>query len=947
MSSGVATSVVRQLESLFDGGSVAGLSDRQLIERFTARSDTADEAAFAALVNRHGPMVLDVCRQILGDLHDAEDAFQAVFLVLARKARTIREPDLLANWLYGVALRTARKARAQLARRRRNEEAATMRRSGSGSCVSTAPASQPAEQAMVTREQADVLFSEIERLPGPFRASLVLCYFEGLSPDEAARRLRCPAGTVRSRLARACDKLRRALARRGVAISSATLVAMLSSRSTSAASISSPLCQSTTTAAMKFVAGQAATGAASASAMALAQEVLRSMLLSQLRVVALSVLLLGAMATGAGYWNHSFAKKEDPVKVPGEDAARLASAVKSSTADKSRPASKPDSTNPGRMLVTGAVVDPEGKPVKGAVVDLVGRPRTAWVGASEDNDSLLLLGQGSTDDGGRFRLESLRTNSSRFLGVNALAAAPGFGIGWATLDASAERPEARIRLEPEQVVVIKLVDVTGRPAAGVDIRVKGLWRPTGPGESDGVSVRDHPDKALRVWPGTLKTDDQGKIRLTGIGRGLTVSLLIEDMRYARQDHYIETEGAASSKDVTIALEPARIIEGRVLAADSGQPIPHAIVSATTRVHNEHANGFFTAKFRSDAEGRFKINPIAGESYTLGAFPTGDEPYLIQQDQQKWTKGTVKSNHDIKVPRGVLIRGKVTEKGTGRPLAGSSIQYLPVSNDERILSGWQAIVASKDDGSYHIVVPAGKGYLLFFGPTPDFVLKQIGSNQMYTGRPGGRRTYAHAMMPYEAKLGHEPAPDISVMLEPGLTIKGRVEGPEGQTVTSGLLITTLRIEPFNPTWRGDFHLPIKDGRFEAHGLAPEGSARLYFLDAEHQWGASVDVTGKQANDDLTIRLEPCGQARARFITPTGQPVVNLKPHIEFVATPGASEFNRGKKARNELVADAELPGECRPQALLGRTGHRRRGTHQLSLPDPRRPLPHPRLLDRQR
>ncbi len=112
MSSGVATSVVRQLESLFDGGSVAGLTDRQLIERFTARSDTADEAAFAALVNRHGPMVLDVCRQILGDLHDAEDAFQAVFFVL----RARLGPSASLNcWQTGfMELRSARHARHAL-----------------------------------------------------------------------------------------------------------------------------------------------------------------------------------------------------------------------------------------------------------------------------------------------------------------------------------------------------------------------------------------------------------------------------------------------------------------------------------------------------------------------------------------------------------------------------------------------------------------------------------------------------------------------------------------------------------------------------------------------------------------------------------------------------------------------------------------------------------------
>src|SRR5262249_53545487 len=123
MANATTTSVARQLESLFDGGSVAGLSDRQLIERFVAgRDNPAAEAAFAALVARHGPMVLGLCRQLLGDAQHAEDAFQAVFLVLARKARSVRDPDLLGNWLYGVAVRTARKARGRLARIRRNEE---------------------------------------------------------------------------------------------------------------------------------------------------------------------------------------------------------------------------------------------------------------------------------------------------------------------------------------------------------------------------------------------------------------------------------------------------------------------------------------------------------------------------------------------------------------------------------------------------------------------------------------------------------------------------------------------------------------------------------------------------------------------------------------------------------------------------------------------------------
>src|SRR5262249_83274 len=113
----LTTSVVRQIESLFARGSVAGLSDRQLLGRFLAGpAAPAAEGAFLAIVARHGPMVLGVCRQLLGDLQHAEDAFQAVFLVLARRARSVRDPDLLSNWLYGVALRTARGARRRLAR---------------------------------------------------------------------------------------------------------------------------------------------------------------------------------------------------------------------------------------------------------------------------------------------------------------------------------------------------------------------------------------------------------------------------------------------------------------------------------------------------------------------------------------------------------------------------------------------------------------------------------------------------------------------------------------------------------------------------------------------------------------------------------------------------------------------------------------------------------------
>jgi hypothetical protein len=392
--------------------------------------------------------------------------------------------------------------------------------------------------------------------------------------------------------------------------------------------------------------------------------------------------------------------------------------------------------------------------------------------------------------------------------------------------------------------------------------------------------------------------------LPGIGRGLSLALNVRDVRYARQDLHIELSSEATPKETTIALEPARIIEGRVLAADSGKPMPDAIVSAQTLVENEHARGFFTSKFRADAEGRFVMNPNAGESYTVGAFPTEGEPYLIQQDELRWTKGAVRMTHDIKVRRGVLIRGKVTEAGTGRPLPASSIQFMPVRGGDNLLSGWQAIVASKDDGTFQIAVAAGKGHLLIFGPTGDYVLGEIGFNKLYYDQPGGPRHHAHAIIPYEVKAGDSPR-DVAAELRPGVTIKGRVEGPGGETITDGFVLTTLRIEAFNPFWRGDYNVPIRDGRFELHGLAPEASTRIHVLDPEHEWGLSVDVSGKQAGEELTIRLQPCGKATARFVSPEGKPIAKHQPHFEFVATPGPSKYSQNKKEQAELGSDAEL------------------------------------------
>ncbi len=497
-----SASLVQRLGSLFEGGCTAGLSDRELLERFTAKGEPADEAAFAAMVARHGPMVLGVCRQLLGDHHHAEDAFQAVFLVLARQARSIRDPDLLGAWLYGVALRTARKARGRIARRRQIEEAGAVGRP-------EARAAFPAEQ-MIEREQAEALHREIDRLPGSFRLAVVLCYFEGLSPDEAAVRLRWPGGTLRSRLVRAREKLRRGLARRGIVLSTTAMAAALAPRSASA-SVSSLLCDSTTRAAIRFAARHAAAGGAPAAAMA--QEVLRSMLIHKLKATALSLVLLATLVGGAGYLN-AFAQSREPDAKTARTEPRPPDSPRPPgvSDDQPRPA-------PGRMFVTGRVLDPQGKPVAGATTMVYASLKWPGRGDRVAPMSPSAIGEARSDGSGRFRLDAPRVSSARLEVFGIIATAPGYGAGWATLDPNAEQPAAEITLRPEQVIQGRLFDVQGRPVRGVTVSVEGMRSlprvgpDATPEEPEGPYFLPAHPTDLPAWPRPATTDADGRFTI--------------------------------------------------------------------------------------------------------------------------------------------------------------------------------------------------------------------------------------------------------------------------------------------------------------------------------------------------------------------------------------------------------------------------------------------------
>ena len=298
-----SASALGYLQSLFTAGTTSGLTDIQLLERFVAKraesaeSEVAAEAAFAALMDRHGAMVWGVCRRVLHDSHEAEDAFQATFLLLVRKAGMVRVDGSLGRWLYGVAHRVALRARAEAERR--------------GSYPGRAPERSSEDPAVEVelRDLGDALNEEVDRLPANYRCPIELCYLQGLTYDQAARQLNWPVATVKSRLTRGRLRLRDRLSRRGFT-SVETGMALAVSKESRAA-LPQTLVHSTIRAA-----NSCDPGAFPAAVTELTEGVLKMMVLEKLRLVATGALIIVSLGVGA------LAEQSSKERIPGPEPVK-------------------------------------------------------------------------------------------------------------------------------------------------------------------------------------------------------------------------------------------------------------------------------------------------------------------------------------------------------------------------------------------------------------------------------------------------------------------------------------------------------------------------------------------------------------------------------------------------------------------------------------------------
>jgi len=318
MADGRLRMVIDQLRRLMGRQTGCTLTDSQLLENYASRRD---EASFEVLVWRHGAMVLSVCQRVLRDGHDAEDAFQATFLVFARKAGSIGKREAVAGWLYKVAYRVALRSRARTVKRNERE----------------LPDELPGrdnQDDVAWRDLRPILDQEINRLPAKYRTPFVLCYLQGYTNEEAAEQLHCAKGTVLSRLARGRERLRSRLAGRGLALSAGFLAGSFLQEASAA--VPAALVSSTVNAAIPFAAGKAVTGLVSATVVALSEGVLRTMYWTKLKIAAAAVMALAIVSTGAGSMAHwALADRPQAGGQQAGDRERDGAAGRDKPADKS------------------------------------------------------------------------------------------------------------------------------------------------------------------------------------------------------------------------------------------------------------------------------------------------------------------------------------------------------------------------------------------------------------------------------------------------------------------------------------------------------------------------------------------------------------------------------------------------------------------------------------
>jgi RNA polymerase sigma factor (sigma-70 family) len=864
---------------------LSALTDQELLRRF---SSERDQTAFHGLLRRHGPMVLDVCRSVLRNQADAEDAFQATFLVLSQRAETIREKASVGSWLYGVAYRTALKAQAQSARRQKKEAVAP---------------GQPRRQGpddLTWREAQQSLHAELSSLAERYRAPLVLCYLQGRTQEEAATLLGVSKAALRKHLERGRALLRQRLVRRGLG---PLAVLMAAAWPAAGASGGLPLALSASdiNTVTEVVAGGAGASVVSARVAALAEGVTRAMFMTKVKIATMAF-LLALVGLGAGAMMNQIAAtearaKEEPAQRPAEAEVPTAAVLLSEAP--TAPAKDVPTTGGEKadIEVRGRVFGPDGKPFAGAKLYVNDAGKTAR------KDPVRV----TSGDDGRFKFTLEKADDSP---RQVMAVADGHGCDWAPIG----QEELTLRLVKDVPINGRILDPDGKPVVGAKLSVTSVSAPNAGLESYLDAFRKgEGDASAKDWnaplPGqpAVTTGDDGRFRLAGAGRERIVHLRLEGPAIASTTLNVMTRKAetvaggspqrgwwrfhgAASDYVAHASRPIR---GVVRDKETGKPL------AGVTVAHYHGQGPETI---TDKDGRYELLGLHKTArYALDVKPP-DGLYFRQRLHLQDTPGLGALTGDVSLTQGLTVRGRITDKATGKPVAQAHVEYHPLAgntyaNQMADVSKPCAATTTDAEGSYSLTVLPGQGVIGVAAPRLDAhmpavvtlkelkdffkapVIEQRESDSLTLA--GGANSFASISQHlYNALVLLEPGEKErglvkNVALEAPLLRKGRVVGLEDQPLAG---VDVIGLDPSRSNAE-----TLKGAEFTVRGVNPRAQRPLVFYHKDKDLGFFVKDLGGDTSELLTVKLQPCGSASGRVLDQDGLPVAGLRLFVTGRAT----------------------------------------------------------------
>jgi RNA polymerase sigma factor (sigma-70 family) len=921
--------LLRHIRRLASTPETDQVSDAALLDRFIAERD---QRAFTAMVQRHGAMVLQVCRWVLGNADDAEDAFQGTFLVLARKPAAVQPREALAAWLHGVARRVALKTRA--ARIRYHETGPLLEAPADGRADPLAELS--------ARELLTIIDEEIQRLPERYRLPLILCCLGGRSLQEAARQLGWTSGSVKGRLERGRARLHDRLVRRGLTLSAA-LAVVEASRATASAAVLAGLVVRTIPGALAFGAGQGMVTGVSPSAAAVAGRVVKAMAVPRLTLA--TALLLTIAALGAGIALHR--KSPEPASRTQDSSPRA------DLAALQKPIQHPPGPfwdqSDGPIDVRGHVLDPHGKPSAGAElyvgysVRRFDRRTMPWKELLEQAGPQPYPRRATTGADGRFHFRFATSELDPRVLDDArpavMAVAAGYGPEWAEIGPSAVG-DLKLQLVDDLPVSGRVLDPQRHPVPGAKLVVHAIY--SAPvDELTRFLKGDRDGWAPRCWKGplpgnapTIVTDADGRWRCGGLGRDRIAAFALDGPGVPRAFLNMATrpwEEAFSVHDVhgpafDYLARPVRTIRGAVLDQATRKPI------AGVRVSARHGN----ATVRTGSDGRFEIlNYSEGENHAhyvgcgLVAQPEGGQGYFPGQTSVREQAGAAELTQDLFLVRGIALSGRVTNHSTGKPPKTAMVEYYPLSSNQHTqrISCSGLIPAStatvRPDGSYSLAVLPGPGFIgVIASPREDYAQADIMNKEwaellrqqrallspyhrsdlvpwvsiaLGLGQPGDvpiNKYHALALIhpPEEAQ-----SRVLDLPLQTAQTLQGTVLGPDGKPVRGVKVVglTALR------------HSELLEGAsFTVTGLNPQGSRELFFQHRDKKLGKVVTVLANAAQP-VTVKLEPCGTVTGRLVDEHGKPVPGVRVSLSEDASPGCEIAQTDNLGRFQMTL---FPGQ---------------------------------------